>query len=77
MQLVQDIRLIYDNYGFDTEILTVSARQVTHLLKADYLGSCVITVFPKVFWQPFEQPITDKGLVAFLADWVKTGQKLE
>ena len=76
MNLIQDIRLIYDNYGFDTEILTASARHVTHLLEAARLGSDVITAPPKVFWQLFEHPMTDKGLAAFLADWEKTGQKL-
>ena len=76
MNLIQDIRLIYDNYGFDTEILTASARHVPHLLEAARLGSDVITAPPKVFWQLFEHPMTDKGLAAFLADWEKTGQKL-
>ena len=76
MNLIQDIRLIYDNYGFDTEILTASARHVSHLLEAARLGSDVITAPPKVFWQLFEHPMTDKGLAAFLADWEKTGQKL-
>ena len=76
MNLIQDIRLIYDNYGFDTEILTASARHVLHLLEAARLGSDVITAPPKVFWQLFEHPMTDKGLAAFLADWEKTGQKL-
>ena len=77
MQLVQDIRLIYDNHSFDTEILTASARHVPHLLVAARLGSDVITTSPKVFWQLFEHPMTDNGLAAFLADWEKTGQKLE
>ena len=76
MNLIQDIRLISDNYGFDTEILTASARHVSHLLEAARLGSDVITAPPKVFWQLFEHPMTDKGLAAFLADWEKTGQKL-
>ena len=76
MNLIQDIRLIYDNYGFDTEILTASARHVPHLLEAARLGCDVITAPPKVFWQLFEHPMTDKGLAAFLTDWEKTGQKL-
>ena len=76
MNLIQDIRLIYDNYGFDTEILTASARHVPHLQEAARLGSDVITAPPKVFWQLFEHPMTDKGLAAFLADWEKTGQKV-
>ena len=69
MNLIQDIRLIYDNFGFGTEILTASARHVPHLLEAARLGSDVITAPPKVFWQLFEHPMIDKGLAAFLADW--------
>jgi transaldolase len=46
------------------------------LLEAARLGSDVITAPPKVFWQLFEHPMTDKGLAAFLADWEKTGQNL-
>ncbi len=76
MNLIQDIRLIKNNYGFDTDILMASARQVPHLLEAACLGSDVITAPPKVFWQLFEHPMTNKGLAAFLADWEKTGQKL-
>lgn len=76
MDLIQDIRLIYDNYGFSTEILTASARHAQHVLEAARIGSDVITAPPKVFWQLFQHPMTDKGLAAFLADWEKTGQSL-
>jgi transaldolase len=76
MQLIQDIRVIYDNYGFTTEILTASARHPQHFLEAARIGSDVITVPPKVIWQLFQHPLTDKGLAAFLADWEKTGQSL-
>ena len=71
MQLVQDIRLIYDSYGFDAEILTASAQQVAHLLKADCLGSDMINASPKVFQQPFEPPMIDRSLAAFLEDWAE------
>ena len=76
MQLIQDIRIIYDNYDFDTRILTASARCPMHILEAAKIGSDVVTAPPKAIWQMFQHPLTDKGLKAFLEDWEKTGQKL-
>ena len=76
MQLIQEIRMIYDNYDFSTEILTASARSPMHILEAAKIGSDVVTAPPKAIWQMFNHPLTDKGLKAFLDDWEKTGQKL-
>ncbi len=76
MQLIQEIRMIYDNYDFPTEILTASARGPMHILEAAKIGSDVVTAPPKAIWQMFNHPLTDKGLKAFLDDWEKTGQKL-
>ena len=76
MQLIQEIRMIYDNYEFPTEILTASARGPMHILEAAKIGSDIVTAPPTVIWQMFNHPLTDKGLKAFLDDWEKTGQKL-
>ena len=76
MQLIQEIRMIYDNYDFPTKILTASARGPMHILEAAKIGSDVVTAPPKAIWQMFNHPLTDKGLKAFLDDWEKTGQKL-
>ncbi len=76
MQLIQEIRMIYDNYDFPTEILTASARGPMHILEAAKIGSDVVTAPPKAIWQMFNHPLTEKGLKAFLDDWEKTGQKL-
>ena len=76
MQLIQEIRMIYDNYDFPTEILTASARGPMHILEAAKIGSDVVTAPPKAIWQMFNHPLTDNGLKAFLDDWEKTGQKL-
>ena len=75
MQLIRDIRLIYDNYlGLDTEILAASIRTPTHVTEAATAGADVGTLPPAVFRQLVEHPLTEKGLAAFLADWAKTGQ---
>jgi transaldolase len=75
MELIRDIRAIYDNYAdFDTEILAASIRHPVHVTQAAKAGADVATLPPNVFKQLIEHPLTDKGLAAFLADWAKTGQ---
>ena len=75
MQLIRDIRLIYDNYmGLDTEILAASIRSVSHVTDAAKAGADVATLPPAIFTQLVEHPLTEKGLAQFLADWTKTGQ---
>ena len=76
MDLIADIRLIFDNYGFDTQILAASIRHPQHMLEAARIGADVATIPPDVVWKLAKHPLTDKGLEAFLADWKKTGQKV-
>jgi transaldolase len=76
MQLISDIRLIYDNYDFGTEILVASVRHPIHVLESAKLGADVMTAPPAVIRQLFKHPLTDKGIEGFLADWAKTGQKI-
>lgn len=76
MELIQDIRMIYDNYGFETEILAASIRSVNHITEAARIGADVITAPPDVIKKMASHPLTDKGLDAFLKDWEKTGQKI-
>ncbi|MEZ0497081.1 fructose-6-phosphate aldolase [Sphingomonas sp. IW22] len=76
MQLIADIRQIYDNYAFDTEILVASVRHPIHVLEAAKIGADVMTAPPSVIKQLVKHPLTDKGIEGFLADWAKTGQKI-
>ena len=76
MELIQDIRTIYDNYDFSTEILAASIRTVNHITEAARIGADVITAPPAVIKALASHPLTDKGLDAFLKDWAKTGQKI-
>jgi transaldolase len=76
MELIAEIRTIYDNYDFDTEILAASIRTINHVKQAALIGADVVTVPPSVLKALVKHPLTDKGLEAFLADWAKTGQKI-
>ncbi len=76
MQLIEDIRLIYDNYEFDTEILVASTRHPIHIIESARIGADVVTLPPKVLKQLFNHPLTANGLAAFVADWEKTGQSI-
>ena len=76
MELIADIRTVYDNYGYDTEILAASIRSVNHIAESARIGADVITAPTKVIKAMVSHPLTDKGLAAFLADWEKTGQKI-
>ena len=76
MELIADIRLIYDNYDFATEILVASVRNPIHVLDAAKLGADVMTAPPAVIWSLFKHPLTDAGLASFLKDWESTGQKI-
>ena len=76
MDLIEDIRLIYDNYGFDTEILVASVRHVTHVLESAKIGADVMTAPPKVIHALFNHVLTDKGIEGFLKDWEATGQSI-
>ncbi len=76
MDLIADIRTIYDNYNFRTEILAASIRTVNHMTDAARIGADVATAPPGVIKKMAEHILTDKGLDAFLSDWAKTGQKI-
>ena len=76
MQLISDIRLIYDNYAFGTEILVASVRHGVHVLEAAKIGADVMTAPPSVIKGLFKHILTDKGIEGFLADWAKTGQAI-
>lgn len=76
MELIAEIRTIYDNYDFATEILAASIRTVNHVKQAALIGADVATVPPATLKALVKHPLTDKGLEAFLADWAKTGQKI-
>jgi transaldolase len=76
MELISDIRLIYDNYAFETEILVASVRHVIHVLEAAKIGADVVTAPPKVIKALANNVLTDKGLEGFAADWKKTGQSI-
>jgi transaldolase len=71
MDLIRDIRTIYDNYGFATQILTASVRHPVHVLEAALAGSDVATMPYKVFDALFKHPLTDLGNEKFLSDWKK------
>ncbi|WP_339710091.1 fructose-6-phosphate aldolase [uncultured Sphingosinicella sp.] len=76
MQLISDIRLIYDNYDFGTEILVASIRHPIHVLESAKIGADVMTAPPAVIRALFNHVLTDKGIAGFLADWEKTGQSI-
>ena len=76
MELIADIRQIYDQYDFSTEILVASVRNPMHVVEAEKLGAEVMNAPPKIIWQLFKHPLTDVGIKNFLADWEKTGQKI-
>lgn len=76
MALIQDIRLIYDNYAFETEILVASVRHPIHVLESARIGADVMTAPPAVIISLFNHVLTDKGIAGFMADWAKTGQTI-
>jgi len=76
MDLIHDIRQIYDNYDFKTEILSASIRTVNHVTQAALAGSDVMTAPPEVIRKLANHPLTDAGLAQFMKDWEKTGQNI-
>lgn len=76
MDLIADIRQIYDNYGFETQILAASIRSANHMSEAAKIGADVATAPPDVIKKMAAHPLTDKGLDAFLKDWAATGQSI-
>ena len=76
MGLIADIRQIYDNYDFGTEILVASVRHPIHVLESAKIGADVMTAPPSVIRALFNHPLTEKGIQGFMADWAKTGQTI-
>jgi transaldolase len=76
MQLIADIRLIYDHYEYPTEILVASVRHPMHVVEAAKIGADVMTAPPKIIWQLFKHPLTDSGIASFLKDWEASGQQI-
>lgn len=75
-ELISEIRAIYDNYDFDTEILAASIRTGAHVTAAAIAGADCATIPPAVFETLFKHPLTEIGLKTFLSDWEKTGQSI-
>jgi transaldolase len=76
MDLITEIRAIYDNYDYDTEILAASIRSADHVKEAALAGADCATIPPAVFQDLFKHPLTEKGLEQFMSDWAKTGQSI-
>ena len=76
MELIADIRLIYDNYDFATQVLVASIRHPIHVVEAAKIGADVITAPAKIIHQLFKHPLTDSGIAGFLKDWEATGQSI-
>jgi transaldolase len=76
IELLHDIRTVYDQYEFDTEILAASLRNTAHVRAAALSGADCATLPPTVFRELIKHPLTEKGLETFVSDWAKTGQSI-
>jgi transaldolase len=76
LELISDIRQVYDNYGFETQILAASIRTANHITQCALIGADVITAPPAVIKGMVKHVLTDNGLDQFMKDWAKTGQKI-
>jgi transaldolase len=76
LELISDIRQVYDNYGFETQILAASIRTANHITQCALIGADVITAPPAVIKGMVKHVLTDQGLDQFMKDWAKTGQKI-
>jgi transaldolase (EC 2.2.1.2) len=71
MKLIRDIKTIFDNYNFDTQIIVASVRHPMHVLEAALIGADICTMPFEVMKKLFQHPLTDKGIELFLKDWEK------
>ncbi len=71
MNLIEEIMTVYENYGYDTEVIVASIRNPLHVVDSALLGADVATIPPAVIKKLIQHPLTDKGLAAFMADWKK------
>jgi transaldolase len=76
MTLIREIRAVYDNFDFKTEVLAASIRSVPHVRDSAIAGADVATIPPDIFQKMISHPLTDKGLAAFLADAKKAGVRI-
>jgi transaldolase len=76
MELIREIRQIYDNYAFDTQILAASIRTIGHVKEAALAGADCGTIPAKIFTAMYKHALTDAGVEAFLKDWKSTGQSI-
>ena len=76
LELISDIRQVYDNYGYETQILAASIRTANHITQCALIGADVVTAPPNVIKAMVSHVLTDKGLEQFMKDWAKTGQKI-
>jgi transaldolase len=76
MELIREIRAIYDNFDYDTDILAASIRSSNHVRDAAIAGADCATIPPNVFRDLVKHPLTEKGLEQFMSDWAKTGQSI-
>ena len=76
MQLIRDIRTVYDNYGYETNILAASIRTAEHVKQCALAGADCATLPPKIFAELYKHELTDSGIAAFLKDWASTGQSI-
>tara|TARA_Y100001960_G_C14610617_1_gene795561 strand:+ start:191 stop:853 length:663 start_codon:yes stop_codon:yes gene_type:complete len=76
MDLIEEIVVMYENYAFETEVLVASVRSKKHVIDSAIIGAHVATLPPKVIYELYEHPLTEKGLKSFLDDWAKTGQSI-
>ncbi len=76
MELIAEIRGIYDNYDFDTQILVASIRSINQVSESALIGADVATIPPAIIHKMYHHPLTDKGLAAFVKDWAATGQTI-
>ena len=74
--LIEEIRVLYDNYGYETEVLAASIRTLDHMRACALIGADVATAPPNIIKDMAKHELTDKGLAAFMADWKKTGQSI-
>ena len=75
MELISNIKMIFDNYHYDTEILVASIRHTAHILAAAEIGADIVTIPPNLLEKCYQHPLTDKGLEVFLSDWANSEQK--
>ena len=76
VELIENIRQIYDNYSFDTEILAASIRSPNHVTQVALAGADVATIPPAVIRKLADHPLTNAGIEGFLKDWAGTGQSI-